>query len=60
MRTIDVEKIPTPKTKIKLNVGYPDEAFALGLLPSDGVGLAREEFIVTESYPGPSDGACRV
>ena len=49
VHTIDVKKIPTPKTKIMLNVGYPDEAFALGLLPSDGVGLAREEFIVTES-----------
>ena len=32
-----------------LNVGHPDEAFSLGLLPSDGVGLVREEFIVTGS-----------
>lgn len=46
--TIDVQKIPTPKTKMMLNVSYPDEAFAQGLLPSDGVGLAREEFIVSE------------
>lgn len=48
VNTIDVQKVPNPKTKIMINVGYPDEAFALGLLPSDGVGLAREEFIVTE------------
>lgn len=48
VNTIDVQKIPNPKTKIMVNVGYPDEAFALSLLPSEGVGLAREEFIVTE------------
>lgn len=45
---IDVEKAPNPKTKIMINVGYPDEAFALSFLPSEGVGLVREEFIVTE------------
>lgn len=46
--TIDASKVPKTKTKIMLNVSYPDEAFSLGLLPSDGVGLAREEFIVSE------------
>lgn len=46
---IDVEKAPKPKTKVMINVGYPDEAFELSFLPGDGVGLAREEFIVTES-----------
>jgi pyruvate,water dikinase len=30
-----------------LNVGTPDEAFGLSALPNDGVGLAREEFIIT-------------
>jgi len=49
VNTINVQKVPNTKTKIMINVGYPDEAFALGLLPSEGVGLAREEFIVTES-----------
>ncbi len=34
-----------PKTKIMLNVGNPDQAFKLAMLPSDGVGLARMEFI---------------
>lgn len=48
VETIDARKVPSPKTKTMLNVGYPDEAFALALLPSDGVGLAREEFIVSE------------
>lgn len=36
------------KTKIMMNVGYPDEAFKLSFLPNDGVGLAREEFMITE------------
>lgn len=45
---IDVQKAPKPKTKIMINVGYPDEAYELSFLPSDGVGLAREEFIVSE------------
>lgn len=45
---IDVEKAPRPKTKVMINVGYPDEAYELSFLPNDGVGLAREEFIVTE------------
>lgn len=36
-----------PKTNIMMNVGNPAEAFALSFIPNDGVGLAREEFIVT-------------
>lgn len=35
------------KTKVMMNVGDPGNAFALSALPSDGVGLAREEFIFT-------------
>jgi pyruvate,water dikinase len=30
-----------------MNVGNPEEAFRLSFMPSDGVGLAREEFIIT-------------
>ena len=30
-----------------MNVGNPEEAFALSFMPNDGVGLAREEFIIT-------------
>jgi len=40
------EKVKT-KTKIMMNVGDPDSAFSLAHLKSDGVGLAREEFIFT-------------
>ena len=32
-----------------MNVGNPDEAFALSFIPNDGVGLAREEFIISTS-----------
>jgi pyruvate, water dikinase len=34
-------------TAIKLNVGFPDKALHDAMLPSDGVGLARLEFILT-------------
>lgn len=40
---------PRPTTKIMLNVGNPDEAFALSFLPNDGVGLARLEFIINST-----------
>jgi pyruvate,water dikinase len=30
-----------------MNVGNPEEAFALCMIPNDGVGLAREEFIIS-------------
>ncbi|MDD5200438.1 MAG: phosphoenolpyruvate synthase [Terrimicrobiaceae bacterium] len=36
-----------PRTKVMMNVGNPDEALALSFIPNDGVGLAREEFIIT-------------
>lgn len=44
---IDVSKLGKPRTKIMLNVANPDNAFALSFLPQDGVGLAREEFIIS-------------
>ncbi|MEM2115753.1 MAG: phosphoenolpyruvate synthase [Candidatus Woesearchaeota archaeon] len=44
---IDLKTIPQTKTKIMLNVGNPDTAFDLSFIPNDGVGLAREEFILT-------------
>lgn len=48
----DVEKLALsstvrPKTKIMMNVGTPEEAFSLAAIPCDGVGLARQEFIIT-------------
>jgi pyruvate,water dikinase len=32
-----------------MNIGNPDEAFALSFIPNDGVGLARLEFIINNS-----------
>ncbi len=42
----DVKNLPRPKTKIMMNIGSPDHAFAYSQIPNDGVGLAREEFII--------------
>jgi pyruvate,water dikinase len=42
----DISKMPDTKTQITLNVGNPEQAFDLSFLPNDGVGLAREEFII--------------
>ena len=43
---IDLKQIPKTKTKIMMNVGIPEQAFSQGLIPNDGVGLARIEFII--------------
>ncbi|MBP9667670.1 phosphoenolpyruvate synthase [Candidatus Saccharibacteria bacterium] len=42
----DVTDLPRPHTKIMMNIGEPERAFAYSLLPNDGVGLAREELII--------------
>ena len=44
----DIENLERPKTKIMMNIGSPDQAFAYSLIPNDGVGLAREEFIIND------------
>jgi pyruvate,water dikinase len=43
----NLKKIKRPKTKIMMNVGNPDQAFEFSFTPNDGVGLAREEFIIS-------------
>jgi pyruvate,water dikinase len=45
----DLANLPKPATHVMMNVGNPESAFALAALPNDGVGLARMEFIITES-----------
>ncbi|MGC9602838.1 MAG: phosphoenolpyruvate synthase [Minisyncoccia bacterium] len=42
----DLKTIPQPKTKVMVNVAIPDSAFETSFLPNQGVGLAREEFII--------------
>ncbi|ERN40005.1 phosphoenolpyruvate synthase [Rubidibacter lacunae KORDI 51-2] len=38
--------LPRTRTKILLNIANPERAFAQSVLPCDGVGLARLEFII--------------
>jgi pyruvate, water dikinase len=46
---LDLGTLPRPHTKVMMNVGNPDQAFSLSFLPNDGVGLAREEFIISSA-----------
>jgi len=48
VKTTNLKGIKKTKTKIMMNVGNPEQAFDLSFIPNDGVGLAREEFIITE------------
>jgi pyruvate,water dikinase len=48
---VEVTKLPRPKTRIMMNFGIPGGAFIQSQIPNDGVGLAREEFIIN-SYIG--------
>jgi pyruvate,water dikinase len=43
---LSLKGIERPKTKIMMNLGNPEEAFALSMIPNDGIGLARMEFII--------------
>lgn len=43
----DLRSLGRPKTRVMINAGNPEEAFSLSFLPCDGIGLAREEFIIT-------------
>ncbi len=42
----DLASLPRPKTKITMNLASPEQAFEKSFIPNDGVGLAREEFII--------------
>jgi pyruvate,water dikinase len=46
---LDVATVPQTQTKVMLNLGNPAAAFRWWRLPSDGVGLARMEFVVANS-----------
>ncbi|MBK5100306.1 MAG: phosphoenolpyruvate synthase [Desulfobacteraceae bacterium] len=43
---INLEELPKTRTKIMMNVGIPEKAFGQCMIPNDGVGLTREEFII--------------
>ncbi|HDZ85529.1 MAG TPA: phosphoenolpyruvate synthase [Candidatus Moranbacteria bacterium] len=48
IKSTNLKNLKKPKTSIMMNVGNPEKAFELSMIPNDGVGLAREEFIITE------------
>jgi pyruvate,water dikinase len=46
VKKTNVKSLPRPKTQIMMNIGSPELAFTSSFIPNDGVGLAREEFII--------------
>ena len=48
MTRVAAASLPRPRTAIMVNLGNPDLAFRKAMLPNDGVGLARMEFIISE------------
>lgn len=47
VKQTDIANLERPRTKIMMNLGNPELAFSLSSIPNDGVGLAREEFIIS-------------
>ena len=45
---IDLASLPQTRTSVMLNLAQPESAMRWWRLPSDGVGLARMEFIISE------------
>ena len=45
----DIASLPQTNTKVMLNLGNPAAAFRWWRLPSDGIGLARMEFVIANS-----------
>jgi pyruvate,water dikinase len=41
-----LDNLPQTRTKILMNIGNPEKAFAFADIPAQGVGLARLEFII--------------
>ncbi|MBU3964755.1 phosphoenolpyruvate synthase [Patescibacteria group bacterium] len=46
VKKTNLKNIPRPEVKIMMNLADPNEAFKFSFLPNDGIGLAREEFII--------------
>jgi pyruvate, water dikinase len=43
---LPLDQLPKTRTQILVNIGNPEDAFSLSAIPSEGVGLARLEFII--------------
>lgn len=48
IKKTSIKKLKKPKVKTMMNVGEPDQAFVFSFIPNDGIGLAREEFIIND------------
>lgn len=48
-KTVDLARLPPVRTNIMLNLANPAAAYRWWRLPADGIGLARMEFVVTNS-----------
>lgn len=46
---INIKDLPKIPAKLMVNVADPDQAIMISFLPQDGVGLARIEFIITNT-----------
>lgn len=49
VKKTNVKNLKRPKTKVMINIGDPDSAFSTSFIPNNGVGLAREEFIINNT-----------
>lgn len=47
--SLDVDSMPELPIKVMLNVGNPERAFAFRSIPNEGVGLARLEFLISNT-----------
>ncbi|HLD27667.1 MAG TPA: phosphoenolpyruvate synthase, partial [Patescibacteria group bacterium] len=48
VKKTNIKNLKRPRrVKVMMNVGNPEAAFAESFIPNDGVGLAREEFIIS-------------
>lgn len=45
--SVDLKEREGTKTEVMMNLGNPEEAFGLSMIPNDGIGLARLEFIIS-------------
>jgi pyruvate, water dikinase len=45
---VQADTLQKPRTEIMVNLGNPEIAFKTAMMPNDGVGLARMEFIINQ------------
>lgn len=46
--SVAVDTLQKPRTEIMVNLGNPEIAFKTAMMPNDGVGLARMEFVINQ------------